>query len=166
MLAERKEPGPRLDDDARSGELQLESLSGRHRQGRPELAEYDWRSAEARQKYEQIKDLLGRDAGPAFAGMKDALENATDEDRQAVNDMLDDLEQPAGEARQGEDTQQDFPGLLRPSTASSSWRTRRTSTSCWTLAHAMAAAQRFHNSLSEDQRAELDALAQAFGRRR
>ena len=40
----------------------------------------------------QIKDLLGREMlDQRFAGMKQALENATDEDRQAVNEMLDDL---------------------------------------------------------------------------
>jgi len=44
----------------------------RRRPKRAELSEYDWRSDEARQKYEQIKDLLGREMlDQRFAGMKE-----------------------------------------------------------------------------------------------
>ena len=44
-----------------------------------ELSDYDWRSDEARQKYDQISDLLGREMlDQRFAGMKQAMENATD----------------------------------------------------------------------------------------
>src|SRR6478752_1689581 len=57
-----------------------------------ELSSYDWASREAREDYEKIKDLLGRELlDQRFAGMKQALENATDEDRAAVNEMLGDL---------------------------------------------------------------------------
>ena len=63
--------------------------------------------------------------------MKQALENATDEDRQRVNEMLDDLNDLLDKHARGEDTQQDFKTSWT-STASSSRRTRRTSTSCWT----------------------------------
>ena len=70
-----------------------------------ELSDYDWRSAEAREKYEQIKDLLGREMlDQRFAGMKQALENATDEDRQRVNEMLDDLNDLLDKHSRGEDT--------------------------------------------------------------
>src|SRR6202161_4097835 len=61
VLAERKELARALDDDARFGELQLEALSPSPAKAVQELSEYDWRSDEARQKYEQIKDLLGRE---------------------------------------------------------------------------------------------------------
>ena len=69
-------------------------------------------ATEARQKYEQIKDLMGREMlDQRFAGMKEALENATDEDRQRVNDMLDDLNELAGQARQGRGLAAGLPGL-------------------------------------------------------
>ena len=56
-------------------------------------------SREAREDYEQIKDLLGRELlDQRFAGMKQALENATDEDRAAINEMLDDLNELLDEA--------------------------------------------------------------------
>ena len=80
VLAERKELARALDDDARFGEMQMEALSPSPAKAVQELADYDWRSAEARQKYDQIKDLLGREMlDQRFAGMKDALQNATDE---------------------------------------------------------------------------------------
>ena len=43
-----------------------------------------------------------------FAGMKQALENATDEDRAAINEMLQDLNQLLDAHRRGEDTDQQF----------------------------------------------------------
>ncbi|MGI9126327.1 MAG: hypothetical protein ACR2JM_16515, partial [Mycobacterium sp.] len=92
VLAERKELARALDEDARFAEMQIEALSPSPAKAVQELSEYPWRSDEAKQKYEQIKDLLGREMlDQRFAGMKQALENATDEDRQAVNEMLDDL---------------------------------------------------------------------------
>ena len=113
VLAERKELARALDDDARFGELQLESLSPSPAKAVQELSEYDWRSDEARQKYEQIKDLMGREMlDQRFAGMKQALENATDEDRQQVNEMLDDLNDLLDKHSRGEDT---AAGLLRTS---------------------------------------------------
>ena len=99
VLAERKELARALDDDARFNEMRIESLPPSPAKAVQELSDYDWRSAEAREKYEQIKDLLGREMlDQRFAGMKQALENATDEDRQRVNEMLDDLNDSAGQA--------------------------------------------------------------------
>ena len=132
VLAERKELARALDDDARFGELQLESLSPSPAKAVQELSEYDWRSQEAREKYEQIKDLLGREMlDQRFAGMKQALENATDEDRQRVNEMLDDLNDLLDKHAKGQDSPEDFKTSW-PSTANTSPRIRRTSTSCWT----------------------------------
>src|SRR3954469_13757404 len=54
VLAERKELARALDDDARFGELQLESLSPSPAKAVQELSDYEWRSPEAQQKYEQI----------------------------------------------------------------------------------------------------------------
>ena len=44
--------------------------------------------------------------------MKDALENATDEDRQRVNDMLDDLNDLLDKHARGEDIEQDFDDFM------------------------------------------------------
>ncbi len=130
-----------------------------------ELSDYDWRSPEARQKYDQIKDLLGREMlDQRFAGMKQALENATDEDRQAVNEMLDDLNDLLDKHSRGEDTPDDFQNFMRKHGQYFPENPKDVEELLDSLAQRAAAAQRFRNSLTADQRAELDALAQqAFG---
>ncbi|WNG86565.1 VWA domain-containing protein [Mycobacterium sp. ITM-2016-00317] len=165
VLAERKELARALDDDARFGELQLESLSPSPAKAVQELSEYDWRSPEAREKYEQIKDLLGREMlDQRFAGMKEALENATDEDRQRVNDMLDDLNELLDKHAQGTDSPEDFQEFMAKHGEFFPENPQNIDELLDSLAKRAAAAQRFRNSLSEQQRAELDALAQqAFG---
>ncbi len=165
VLAERKELARALDDDARFAELQIESLSPSPAKAVQELGEYNWRSAEAREKYRQIKDLLGREMlDQRFAGMKQALENATDEDRQAVNEMLDDLNALLDKHARGEDTPQDFENFMAKHGRHFPESPRNVDELLDSLAQRAAAAQRFRNSLSPEQRAELDALAQqAFG---
>ncbi len=110
--------------------MQIESLSPSPAKAVQELSDYDWRSPEARQKYEQIKDLLGREMlDQRFAGMKQALENATDEDRQAVNEMLDDLNDLLDKHSRGEDTHGGFRGLhgqARPALPGEPAQRRRT----------------------------------------
>ena len=165
VLAERKELARALDDDARFAELQIEALSPSPAKAVQELSEYDWRSSEARGKYEQIKDLLGREMlDQRFAGMKQALENAGDEDRQAVNEMLDDLNDLLDKHARGEDSRQDFDDFMGKHGQHFPENPRNVEELLDSLAKRAAAAQRFRNSLSPDQRAELDALAQqAFG---
>jgi uncharacterized protein with von Willebrand factor type A (vWA) domain len=165
VLAERKALARALDDDARFGELQLDSLSPSPAKAVQELSEYDWRSDEARQKYDQIKDLLGREMlDQRFAGMKEALEGATDEDRQRVNDMLNDLNDLLDKHSRGEDSQQDFQDFMDKHGEFFPENPQNVEELLDSLAKRAAAAQRFRNSLSADQRAELDALAQqAFG---
>ncbi len=165
VLAERKELARALDDDARFGEMQIDALSPSPAKAVQELAEYDWRSPEAREKYDQIKDLLGREMlDQRFAGMKEALQNATDEDRQAINKMLDDLNDLLEKHAGGEDTQEDFDAFMAEHGQHFPENPRNVDELMDSLAKRSAAAQRFRNSLSETQRAELDALAQqAFG---
>ena len=165
VLAERKELARALDDDARFGELQLESLSPSPAKAVQELAEYDWRSQEAREKYDQIKDLLGREMlDQRFDGMKQALENATDEDRQRVNDMLDDLNGLLDKHAKGEDSAEDFDEFMAKHGQFFPENPKNIDELLDSLAKRAAAAQRFRNSLTEQQRAELDSLAQqAFG---
>jgi len=165
VLAERKELARALDDDARFGELQLDALSPSPAKAVQELADYNWRSGAARESYEQIKDLLGREMlDQRFAGMKQALEGATEEDRQRVTEMLDDLNDLLDKHARGEDTQQDFRDFMAKHGEFFPENPRTIDELLDSLARRAAAAQRFRNSLSPEQRAELDALAQqAFG---
>ncbi|WP_409370638.1 VWA domain-containing protein [Mycolicibacter longobardus] len=165
VLAERKELARALDDDARFGEMQLEALSPSPAKAVQELADYNWRSNEARESYEKIKDLLGREMlDQRFAGMKQALEGATDADRQRVSDMLDDLNNLLDKHSRGDDTPQDFQDFMDKHGEFFPENPRNVEELLDSLAKRAAAAQRFRNSLSAEQRAELDALAeQAFG---
>lgn len=165
VLAERKELARALDDDARFAEFQIESLSPSPANAVQELADYNWRSAEARQKYDQIKDLLGREMlDQRFAGMKQALENATDEDRQVVNEMLDDLNALLDKHSRTEDTERDFADFMAKHGRYFPDNPRNVEELLDSLAKRAAAAERFRNSLTAEQRAELDALSrQAFG---
>ncbi|MGH3564338.1 MAG: vWA domain-containing protein, partial [Mycobacterium sp.] len=144
---------------------QLEALSPSPAKAVQELSDYNWRSGEAREKYEQIKDLLGREMlDQRFAGMKQALEGATDEDRQRVTDMLDDLNDLLDKHARGQDSQQDFEDFMAKHGDFFPENPRNVEELLDSLAKRASAAQRFRNSLSAEQRAELDALAlQAFG---
>ncbi|OBK23102.1 hypothetical protein A5634_06210 [Mycobacterium asiaticum] len=165
VLAERKELARALDDDARFSELQLQALPQSPAKAVQELSEYDWRSGEARQKYEQIKDLLGREMlDQRFAGMKEALQGATDEDRQRVNEMLNDLNDLLDKHAKGQDSPQDFQEFMDKHGEFFPENPQNIEELLDSLAKRAAAAQRFRNSLSQEQRDELDALAQqAFG---
>ncbi|NKE28762.1 hypothetical protein FVP32_21700, partial [Mycobacterium tuberculosis] len=165
VLAERKELARALDDDARFAELQLDALPASPAKAVQELAEYRWRSGQAREKYEQIKDLLGRELlDQRFAGMKQALAGATDDDRRRVTEMLDDLNDLLDKHARGEDTQRDFDEFMTKHGEFFPENPRDVEELLDSLAKRAAAAQRFRNSLSQEQRDELDALAQqAFG---
>ena len=165
VLEERKELARALDDEARFAEMQLAELPPSTAQAVQELSDYDWRSAQARENYEKIRDLLGREMlDQRFSGMKQALENATDEDRARVNEMLNDLNDLLDAHARGEDTDEQFRDFMNKHGEFFPENPRNVEELLDSLAQRAAAAQRLRNSLTPDQRAELDALAQqAFG---
>ncbi|MFT4008449.1 MAG: VWA domain-containing protein [Nocardioidaceae bacterium] len=165
VLEERKQLARDLDDDARFAEMQLAELSPNTAAAVSELSSYQWRSPQARADYEKIKDLLGRELlDQRFAGMKQALQNATDEDRAAVNEMLSDLNDLLGKHRDGTADQSDFEQFMAKHGDFFPERPKNIEELLGALAQRAAAAQRMRNSMTAEQRAELDALAQqAFG---
>lgn len=165
VLEERKTLARALDDDARFQEMQIGDLSPSTAQAVEELADYEWRSSEARENYEKIKDLLGREMlDQRFAGMKNALEHATDDDRRAISEMLKDLNELLDKHNRGEDTDEQFADFMRKHGQHFPENPQNVDELLDSLAQRAAAAQRLRNSLSPEQRAELDALAQqAFG---
>lgn len=165
VLEERKALARALDDDARFQEMQIGDLSPSTAQAVQELSDYDWRSSEGRENYEKIKDLLGREMlDQRFAGMKQALEGATDEDRQAISEMLKDLNELLDAHNKGEDTDEQFDEFMNKHGRHFPENPKNVDELLDSLAQRAAAAQRLRNSLTAEQRAELDALAQqAFG---
>ncbi|MGK3648270.1 vWA domain-containing protein [Pseudarthrobacter enclensis] len=146
-------------------EMQLENLPASTAAAVNELASYDWQSRTARDAYEQIKDLLGREVlDQRFAGMKQALENATDQDREAVAAMLRDLNGLLAKHRRGEDTDADFQDFMARHGQYFPENPRSVEELVDALAKRAAAAQRLLQSMSPEQRDELMRLsAEAFG---
>ncbi|HEY0949269.1 VWA domain-containing protein [Nocardioides sp.] len=173
LLEERKQLArdAMMDDADRAfREMQLDAA---YPQGGPpstaaavsELSSYDWQSREAREDYEKIKDLLGRELlDQRFAGMKQALENATDADRAAVNEMLGDLNELLEKHARGEDTPEDFEEFMGKHGDFFPEQPQNIDELLDSLAQRSAAAQRMLNSMSPEQRQELMELSQqAFG---
>ena len=155
-----------LDDEVRAfAEMRLENLPASTAAAVTELADYEWRSPSARADYDRIRDLLGRELlDQRFAGLKNALENATDADRQAIRDMLNDLNDLLEKRRLGEDTQEDFDEFMRKHGDQFPEHPKNLDELLDTLAERSAAAQRMLNSMTPEQRAELmDLSQQAFG---
>ena len=168
LLDERKQLArdATMDDGDRAlREMTLDSLPSSTAAAVNALSSYDWQSSDAKESYEKIKDLLGRELlDQRFAGMKQALENATDEDRAAVSEMLTDLNQLLDKHRKGEDTQEDFDEFMARHGEFFPEQPQNIEELIEALAQRAAAAQRMMRSMSPDQRAELMALSeQAFG---
>ena len=168
VLEERKQLARdvEMDDSDRAfREMQLDNLPPNPAGAVSELASYDWQSREAREAYEQIKDLLGRELlDQRFAGMKQALENATDADREAVREMLQDLNELLEKHRLGQDTAQDFADFMDKHGDFFPEKPESVDELLDAMAQRAAAAQRMLNSMSPEQRQELMELsAQAFG---
>jgi uncharacterized protein with von Willebrand factor type A (vWA) domain len=165
VLAERKQLARDLDDDARFAEMRMGNLPASTAAAVTELGDYDWRSSEARGAYERIKDLLGRELlDQRFAGMKQALQGATDEDRQRVNEMLDDLNDLLEAHARGEDTPEHFAEFMDKHGEHFPENPGNVEELIDALAQRAAATQRMLNSMTPEQRDELMSMAQqAFG---
>lgn len=153
------------DADRALREMQLANLPSSTAAAVSELSSYDWASREARESFEKIKDLLGRELlEQRFEGMKDALENATDADRAAINAMLTDLNELLEKHGRDEDTPEDFEAFMAQHGDYFPENPQDIDELLDALAKRAAAAQRMMNSMTPEQRAELMALSQqAFG---
>jgi len=162
--AERRELFPDPDDMARLAEAELDALPEDTAGAVRALKEYDWRSAEARQAYEQIQDLLRREVlDSSFASMKQALENATEGDVQAVKDMVADLSQLIDAHNRGEDTDEQFQEFMEKHGQFFPDDPQSVEELIDSLARRAAAQERMMAGLSPEQRAELaDLMAQTM----
>ncbi|QNE21765.1 VWA domain-containing protein [Kribbella qitaiheensis] len=166
LAAELHDLFPNPSDDARFKELQLDALPSGTAAAVRELANYEWESSEARQKYEQIRELLGKELlGSRFEGMKEALENTTPEDIERINEMLADLNSLLAAHAQGQpQIDQLFAEFMAKHGEYFPENPRNVDELIDVLAARAAAAQRMLNSMTAEQRAELAQLSQqAFG---
>src|SRR5690349_18984015 len=114
VAEERKALFPDPSDDARFAEARLDALPNDTARAVRELTDYQWRSPEAQQAYDQIQDLLRREVlDSQFRGMKDALQNADPEAMQRVKDMMRALNDMLEADARGEDTSQAFSEFMQ-----------------------------------------------------
>ncbi|MGY1732306.1 VWA domain-containing protein [Geodermatophilus sp. SYSU D01045] len=164
LAAERRELFPDPDDLARLKEAELDALPQDTAGAVRALKEYDWASAEARQTYDQIQDLLRREVlDSSFANMKQALQNATEQDVQAVKDMVADLSQLVDAHNRGEDTEERFREFMDKHGQFFPDDPQSVDELIDSLARRAAAQERMMAGLSPEQRAELaDLMAQTM----
>src|SRR4029450_9618831 len=119
---------------------------------------------EGRRAYEQIQDLLRREVlDSSFASMKQALENASEQDLQAVKDMVADLSQLIDAHNRGEDTDERFREFMDKHGQFFPDDPESIEELIDSLARRAAAQERMMAGLSPEQRAELsDLMAQTM----
>jgi uncharacterized protein with von Willebrand factor type A (vWA) domain len=164
LEAERRELFPDPDDSARLAEAELDALPEDTAGAVRALKDWQWRSPEARAAYEQIQDLLRREVlDSSFASMKQALQNATEQDMQAVKDMVADLSQLIDAHNRGEDTDEQFADFMEKHGQFFPDDPQSIDELIDSLARRAAAQERMMAGLSAEQRAELaDLMAQTM----
>ncbi len=162
--AERRELFPDPDDAARLAEGELDALPEDTAGAVRALKDWQWRSEEARQAYDQIQDLLRREVlDSSFASMKQALQNAGEQDMQAVKDMVADLSQLVDAHNRGEDTDERFADFMEKHGQFFPDDPQSVEELIDSLARRAAAQERMMAGLSPEQRAELgDLMAQTM----
>ncbi|MBV9870840.1 MAG: hypothetical protein JO214_09490 [Frankiaceae bacterium] len=159
--AERDALFPDPSDDARLAESELASLPNDTSRAVRELADYNWRSPEAREKYDEIQELLRNEVlDSQFRGMKQALQNGSPEDMQRVTDMLNALNQMLDADSRGEDVTEQFEQFMENYGDFFPDNPQNLEELVDSLARRAAAAQRLMNSLTPEQQEELMGLMQ------
>jgi len=159
VAAERRELFPDPDDSARLAEAELDALPNDPARAVRQLSDYEWRSPQAREKYEEIRDLLRREVlDSQFRGIKQALQGANEQDIQRVRDMLADLNQMLDAHARGQHTQEQFEQFMAKHGEFFPEQPQNIDELIDSLARRAAAAQRLMDSLSEAQRQELSDL--------
>ncbi len=161
---ERAELFPDPSDDARLREADLDALPADTAQAIRQLADYDWRSAAARETFQRLRDLLRREVlDSQFRGMKDALTSPDPAAMQRVKDMLASLRAMLDADSRGEHTQADFDQFMAEYGEMFPDNPGNLEELVDSLVRRMMAAERLLASLSDEQRQELaDLMAQAM----
>ena len=156
---ERAELFPDPSDEARLREAELDALPDDTSRAINRLSDYQWRSAAARQTFEELRDLLRREVlDSRFRGMRDALANPDPQAMDRVRQMMSDLNDMLDRDARGEHTQADFEQFMRDHGDFFPENPRTLEELVDILARRAAAAQRLLASLTPEQREELAGL--------
>ena len=166
LEAEKQALFPDPSDDARFREAQLDTLPPQTSRAVRELADYEWRSPEARAAYAELKEMLQSEVlDQQFRGMKQALQSPADsESRQALKNMMADLNALLEKHSRGDDTTGDFAEFMAAHGQFFPDNPESVEQLLDNLARQAAAMQRMLESMSPEQRQELSELMdQALG---
>ncbi|MGI5286865.1 vWA domain-containing protein [Nonomuraea polychroma] len=156
---ERAELFPDPSDDARFRETQLDALPDDTASAIQELSTYDWRSAAARQTFEELRDLLRREVlDSQFRGLRDALANPDPEAMERIRQMMSDLNDMLDKDARGQHTQADFDAFMEKYGDLFPEKPRNLEELVDILARRAAATQRMLASMTPRQREELSNL--------
>ncbi|RCG31304.1 hypothetical protein DQ384_11335 [Sphaerisporangium album] len=156
---ERAELFPDPSDEARLRETELDSVPSDTASAVQRLGSYEWRSAAARETFEELRDLLRREVlDSRFRGMREALANPDPEMMNRVRQMMSDLNDMLDRDARGEHTQSDFDQFMEKYRDFFPENPRNLDELVDILARRAAAAQRMLASMTPEQRAELQAL--------
>ncbi|MGP3957460.1 vWA domain-containing protein [Nonomuraea sp. 3N208] len=156
---ERAELFPDPSDDARFRETTLDALPDDTASAIQELSTYDWRSAAARQTFEELRDLLRREVlDSQFRGLRDALANPDPEAMERVRQMMSDLNDMLDKDARGQHTQADFDAFMEKYGDLFPEKPRNLEELVDILARRAAATQRMLASMTPRQREELSNL--------
>jgi uncharacterized protein with von Willebrand factor type A (vWA) domain len=156
---ERAELFPDPGDEARLREADLDALPADTAQAIRRLADYDWRSAAARQTFERLRELLRSEVlDSQFRGMRQALANPDPGAMQRIREMLGDLNEMLAADARGEHAQADFDAFMARYGDLFPDSPQNLEELVDSLIARMAAAERLLRSLSPQQREELAGL--------
>ncbi|MCI0437727.1 MAG: VWA domain-containing protein [Chloroflexi bacterium] len=156
-----KTPMKMLEDRAQKSMEKLDNLPDSMGGQIKELQEYDFMDAEARQKFQELLDMLKQQMMQNFfQGMKQQLQSMTPQDMEGLKNMLHALNQMLRDRARGQDP--DFEGFMeqygqyfdpnRPASLDELLEQ---------LAQQMAAMQSLMNSMSEQMRQELQDMLES-----
>ncbi|HEY2551824.1 MAG TPA: hypothetical protein VGI64_14735 [Streptosporangiaceae bacterium] len=161
---ERAELFPDPSDDARLREAELDAVPSDPARAIRQLSDYDWRSAAARETFEQLRQMLRDEVlDSQFRGLKQTLQQPDPQAMQRVKDMMAALTGMLEADAAGRHTKHDFDDFMAQYGDMFPDSPANLEELVDSLVRRMSAAQRVLNSLTDEQRDELSALmAQAL----
>ncbi|MFI6817362.1 VWA domain-containing protein [Nonomuraea sp. NPDC050328] len=153
---ERAELFPDPSDEARLRESELDGLPDDTASAIQQLSTYQWRSAAARQTFEELRALLRQEVlDSQFRGIRQALADPDPAAMERVRRMMTDLNEMLERDSRGEHTQEDFDRFMGEYGDLFPERPRTLEQLVDLLARRAAATQRMLASLTPGQREEL-----------
>ena len=127
------------------------------------LQQYDWTSSEAREKFDELMDQLRQQLMQSyFNQMAGAMSDVSPEQLQRMKDMFNELNQLLEMREQGQDTQAAFEQFMEQFGDFFPGNPQTLDELLEQMAQQMAAMQNMLNSMTPEQRAQLQGLAEAL----